>query len=405
MHTTSLLRIFRAWLISVTIIYLIAPTYTSLALRVVGVLLIFTLFLPVFFAKKLQVDAGIKERPLGYKIVLFFLVLQFFCAEYAINYYTGSGIVSTISDFIDGKNLYSSYQAYFKEENIAELSLGKIPAIIGLAATKSIFLYLFSSVFLGHESKTVSRMMLISVLPIVLVSLARGTFFEIFEILVVIVYGVSLHVKRFKARHALYALVIGLLFMGLFILNTLRRYEDAQSYFSGTCATFDYCFNPYGVSISFEYMIFVLSAYFSMGLFFLSSYISFLFDGELWASIFPFAATSFAGIMNDGLEREICRYFLDCRAVWMPELISWISFFGILMMYPILWYMLRFSGKLERRILSVGSRCSFPLLCLLLIYILSLPVGKFWTVSSQNIISTLIFMGAIIISKIRRKAA
>lgn len=405
MQTTSLVRTFRVWLIFVLSLYFLAPTSTSALLRVVGGVFFLTLFLPAFLIKEVQVGVSEKNRPLSWQAVAGLLVLQFVCVSYAINFYTGSSILSVISDSIAGENLYLSYQNYFREEGVAELSLAKIPAIFGLAITKSIFLFFFSAIFMGSEDKRLRKIMMLSALPIVLMSLARGTFFEIFEILVVIVYGFSLRIKRFRAKYIFYLTLLGVSFFFLFMLNTIRRYEDAESYFASTCATANYCFSPLGFVFYLEYAVYLLSTYFSMGVFFLSNYISVIADGNLLTSILPLASTGFSGLMNSGLERELCENYLDCRAVWMPEIISWVSFFGLVVIYPAVWMFIKIVNSFEIRLLKAGSRYSFPLLSLLLIYLLSLPVGKFWTVSSQNMLSTIFFVLAIMLTQKRARSA
>ncbi|WP_143129293.1 hypothetical protein [Variovorax sp. PDC80] len=385
-------------MIFILVLYLIAPTSTDALLRVVGGIFFLTLFLFAFLTAQTQVPGKIVGRALSLRTVVALLILQLVSVAYAINFYTGSSIFSVITGSLAGENLYLSYQNYFRDEGVAEFSIGKIPAILGLAATKSIFLFLFASVFLGNEPKGIRRVMMLSALPIVLMSMARGTFFEIFEILVVVAYGISLRTRRFKAKYVFYFLAVGISFFVLFILNTIRRYEDAESYFASSCATLNYCFSPYGFAFYVEYAIYLLSTYFSMGIFFLSNYISIIFSGNLLSSIFPLASTSFFGLMENGLERELCRRYLDCSAVWMPEVISWVSFFGLLIVFPAVWLFIRAANKFEIQALKTGSRYSFPILALLLIYLVSLPVGKFWTVSSQNILSTIFFGVAFVLS-------
>ena len=404
MYTTSLNRIMKIWIAFVGLLFLIAPANINAATRIVGILLLIFIFYPLFFGKNKTFKMEFISYPHSVLVTLIILLIQILLANYASAFYTGSNFIGVIADLQSGANRYSLYQEYFKEEGIGTFSILKIPAILSLALTKFIFLYLYSAIFTTSESVKFKILMSLSIFPVILISVSRGTFFEIFEILAMVVYGMSLGIKTIKLKNYLVVSVVLIIALILFIMNTVKRYESTSSYFGAGCITSIYCYKSVGLNFYLEYIIYILSTYFSMGIFFLSRYLDYLFNGYLLSSLFPLASVNIFGLVNDGLEKELCQLYLDCKAVWMPELISWISVFGIIFVFPVMWKVLLSIRSIEIYFLRKNNLYAFPILSLFLIYLLSLPVGKFWTVSSANILCSLFFCSLFIYhSKISAK--
>lgn len=389
----SLARLMKSWILILLLLYILAPTSTTLLTRVIGFTFVSTLFFPLFIFKN---DGNIEYSPGFNSLVKFkslsILILQFLCANYAINYYTGSTIASVITDSLTGANTYQQYQAHFKENELANFTLDKVPAILALAATKFIFLY-FIAAFIFKRSAIFEKIIFLSsVAPVALVGAARGTFFEIFEIFIISIYGAALITKKFKSIALFKYFTLALILIIIFMLNTMRRYENPTLYFESFCATTMYCYESIGLNFYIEYVFYLLSTYFSMGMFFLSKYLELITNGDYIGSLLPLYSTNLLGIYQGGLEAALCAYELDCRAVWMAELISWISVFGLFLSFIAIAALLFLLPKIEFYLYKNDNVFAFPCAALFFVYLISLPVGKFWTVSSQNILCTFAFV-------------
>lgn len=406
MINLSLARVMKQWILILLFLYLIAPTSTAILTRVIGLAFIFMIFSPLFLIRNNK-SKYIKYSPEfngldKYKSISI-LLLQFLFANYAISYYTGNNIVGVIADSLAGANTYRQYQEYFKENELANFTLAKMPAIFSLAAVKFIFIY-FVTAFIYKKSSVFEKIIfLTAVVPVILVGAARGTFFEIFEIFIISFYGIALVTKKFKPVTIAKFFLGAVFLIFAFMINTMRRYENSNSYFEGVCATTMYCYDSIGINFYIEYVFYLLSSYFSMGMFFLSKYLELIFEGAYMGSLLPLYSTSFLGIYQGGLEATLCAYEFDCRAVWMAELISWISVFGLILSFVAIAALMLLLTKIEYYLFKKNNIYAFPCAALLLIYLISLPVGKFWTVSSQNILCTFAFGALFLISNYKRR--
>ena len=399
MIRTSLSKLMKWWVFLLALLYLAAPTSINLGTRIIGIMFITLLFGRLLSTKEHIIEYAPNLQNLKISRIIILLAFQFFCMNYAASFYTGASIDSVIYNLVSGNNSYALYQNHFRENEISNFTITKVPAIFALAAVKFIFLYL-STALLFKKSEIFEKFLYAtSIIPIVLMASARGTFFEIFEIFVILTYGSALKIRKIRIKNIIYLAIISVVLISGFLINTMRRYEDPSNYFESICATSMYCFEPIGINFYIEYFLYVLSAYFSMGIFFLSSYIELLLNGQYIGSLMPFFSTDFFGFYQGGLEKSLCTNELDCRAVWMPELISWISVFGGLLVFLMLGTLLSSLSRIEKYIYKKESPFSFPVASLFFIYLVSLPVGKFWTVSSQNIVCTLVFVGLLIVSK------
>lgn len=400
--TATISYLLKIWIVSNCLLYLLSPSTTAFHLRVLGVFLLALLFAPLIGVRPQKVHFEVSHEGITGGRVFALLSVQLLCAEYALRFYTGSGIGSILSDFWSGVNIYAAYQQYFKEEGVAEFTLTKVPAILALASVKFLFLYCYSYVFVSAAGRATKRLLLLSAIPVLLIGVGRGTFFEVFEVLMVVLYGWSLRAGKFRIRHFVLVGSIGIIFLALFISNTIRRYPDVEAYFSSSCATSMYCFDYFGIDFYLEYVFYLLSTYFSMGIFLVSNYVSILFGGEVLWSILPLVSMAGFGVYEGGLEKYLCSAYVDCKAVWMPELITWIAFFGFLLVFPFAWLIVAIVPRVELYLMRRSSVFSFPVLYLIFLYMISIPVGKFWSVSSQNILCTIAFVGLLCVSGVKK---
>lgn len=380
-------------------LFLFAPNNLSFKHGLVFILLITLLFYPLVILrdkKKFSIDIRLPRKISSW--VLFLLILvEFALADYAARFYTGSGLLEAILNLISGESNYYNYQNHFAENKLSGLTLEKIPAIIAAAAVKGLYLFIISIFFLYRNKQKPRYFLLLCIIPLILFSIARGTFFEVFEITLSIFYFHKITSTKpsqsliTRIRNNLYLAVSFVLLTFLFSLNAASRYEDKSSFLEKTCSVGDFCFTPYTSFTTFEHSIYFLSGYFSTGLYFITQYILLLFDGKLLSSLIPFVTLSTFNIDKIGLTADLCNNYIDCGVAWQPDLFYWFSFFGLILclfIFPICFYYLI---KLEKILLENLNLYSLPLAYLLLVYLISIPVGNFFTTSSSSYICAIVF--------------
>lgn len=396
-QSPSILSFFRLWLIALMILYVLAPT-TIIGLNKMTGLIGFSLLYWVVFVKgKRCIVENSRPRAWSLTTLAILFIVEFFTANYAGSYYTGSSLVEAAGAVLSGANTYGSYQAHFLAANIRSTPIfDKLPAILSLAIAKGVFLMVASELFqrvrFGLHSLIV---LLIFTVPILLFCAARGTFFEVFEIVLGIIYfALATNAGRFispaKKMAGLGAVAVGfIVLVWLFAINTARRFGSFDAYLNRDCFT-NFCFSPYGFFEAGEYLLFQISTYFSMGAYFISEYIKAIISGELVHSLIPgYYLLSGEGVY--GLKKEMCGVYFDCGGVWVPEIFQLISIFGVftIAFIPVLLLMAR---RFELLVLRHNNRFSLPLLYLVLVFFVSLPVGKFYIGTSANIINTVVFI-------------
>lgn len=385
-------KIFRLWSIFLVGLFVLSPTNISAEYKIYGICSFFVIFMPwAFLGKHKEIIHHYNPVYVNGLGVLALIAMQIICAHYSISYYTGNTVVGALSDTFSGTNVYQSYQDHFKLSGIAQVPLWqRSPAIISLALVKFTFL-LTVTLFFTRSIKLFPLSQLIAATVIyACVGLARGTFFEIFEILIAYIYiGMAsgyLKSMPLTKKRALKASIFSVVAAApiLFIINTVRRYEGAAEYFSKACGV-NFCFSSMGINYYVEYAIFILSNYFSMGLFFLAHLASMIFEQGKVSILIPLYYEVVEVFGTGGIRGLICSSDITCKFVWVPDVMIIISIFGVLAPIFIALFF-DFIRKLERAALVRYNLYSLPFIYTVLLFILSLPVGNFYTVSSSTIL-------------------
>lgn len=400
-HRTGFVDLYSKWLFFIIILFLFAPHNIPLGNKIIFILLFFILFYPMFFIKDRYTSKSLLNIPstVGNSHLIVLLILQLFLGEYASRYYTGTGLFEALSQLIKGTNNYSLYQSYFSENNLNEFGIKKLPAIFAAAFLKGVFLYSISILVIYKDNSKPKYFLFLSIVPLVLFAISRGTFFEIFEIAFCVLYFYKISNKKIlnplKAKSIkknIYLLSVGASLAAAFSYNASRRYEDVSALINSECLLEEMCFTPYTSFVSIEHIVYLLSGYFAAGMYFVTEYVNLLLEGKVLSSMLPFATTKLFSSTEIGLVDDLCENYMYCSVSWQPELFSWFSFFGFifaLLIFSLFFYII---FKIEKKLLDNLNLYSLPLLYLLLIYILSIPVGRFYTVSSSNILCTIFFL-------------
>lgn len=312
---------------------------------------------------------------------------------YSTYFYTGKGIQEVVLSIVSSLSLYNDYQAFFEDQALGSFSLSKLPAIFSSFALKSILIY--STIFMFSSNNKRSKLdklwyslILISYL---FFSLARGTSFELFEILVLIWFCVKIkffiNQKKSKiiSANKIFMLLIALASISLYNYNIQARYSFSDDI---GCPTAQLCMATNSlilhISAPIAQLSNKLSGYFTFGILFSSVFIT-----DIWMSsfgsfvtyLFPSAFTS-----SNDIQVQICDIFLDCGAAWKPDVLKIIQNVGFLGLVFLIFTLGLFCRKLMAMILREPDFIKITLIFFIFLSMISIPIGNFVTASSSNII-------------------
>lgn len=332
-------------------------------------------------------------------------VAAIICSLYAAYFYTGQGPFDVMRNIANGVSNYNNYQNYFLDNSLSVMSLRKVPAIISLAVLKLSVIYIYTRLFFSRESGVSLRMgVCFSVVSAsyIYFSLARGTSFELFEILLLFFFLYKASNNRpFIAykfpKKAIYFILILLLAIGYYLYNLSSRYSFGEV---DVCMVQDMCIDDqsamYYLSPSLAGLSVKFSLYFSFGFY----YISKLFEYYMSLGLDGVVALILPGNYLDLRPAFLCKGTIDCGASWAPSLEKYIYSVGIFGAVIFVFIMGLFSRFLSYGVLA-GDVVSCGTLYFIFLLMVSLPVGNFITDSSSNLLSFLIFLSLLLVRKIR----
>lgn len=399
-----MMTLFRYWIIIIPLLLFVSPTDISLTHRVYGLLFFLIFFLTSYtYSNKRSHNITLEYAGVGRFFCVISIFIQILAVNFAIKYYTGSDIFTTVVNTANGINTYSDYQAYFAENEIGRLPiLSRMNAILLLALTKLIFVINVANFFLKSSKINAADIatVLLSTLIYVTFGLARGTFFEIFEILCAYAYFISMTSARlsnktkriiFSKRFIITAIITALIFIALFIINTIRRYDEVSKYFDTVCSS-NFCFTPIGVLPALEYVLFILTTYFANGAYTLAVLFEQTVIGNELLYLIPMQSMFFyIGVENSGVREMMCSQYVNCKFVWVPELTTILSIFGIFTVF-LTNLLIPKIYQLELFMLRKFSIFGIITLYFLFIFLLSLPVANFYLISSSSIVCTVVML-------------
>lgn len=405
----TLLPVFRLWLVGLVLLVAISPTDIPASYRFYLALVYLLLFFyPLFSSRygRMEGARAIQYTGIAFPWALLLLVIQFICIYLATLYYTGANYFTAFTSALSGQNTYGAYQQYFAEANISTSSAYVRGFYAGLlAAAKLIFVFSVINYFMCRRRSFGSAVFVVCACVLYLgFGLARGTFFEVFEVACAILYfWVMTSVSRGRRkitrnkRVVWFFAIAGIVLIGLFILNAMRRYEDSAAFFRECSSNF--CFNPVGLGNYLEFPFYLLTVYFGNGGFFIAS----LFDatvahGEASYLIPMQSVIENWGAKEFGLRALMCERYVSCRFVWTPEVATLISIFGILAI-PIVNTLLVQFGKFESFVLDNPSMPGMMLLYFVFVFCISLPTANFFLVSTPSIVAALVVVGVFVLRR------
>jgi hypothetical protein len=394
----TLLPVFRWWVIGLVALVAISPTDIPASYRLYLALVYLLLFAYPIVNRRydgMEAARAIIYTPLRFGWAVPLLLFQLMAVWIATQYYTGTNYPTALLAALSGENTYGAYQAYFAEARIAFTSpWQRAGYAILLAAAKLIFVFSVVNFYFGRERRAGgAAFMALSCGLYLGFGLARGTFFEVFEVTCAVVYfwvmtSVTrhLHMPR-RRKRVLYLLgVMAVLLIGLFILNAMRRYEDVSAFFRQCSSNF--CYNPVGISDFIEFPIYLLTVYFGNAGVFMASLLDVTLTRGVHGYLLPMQSV-LANWGGDefGLRAVMCERYVVCRFVWTPEVATVLSIFGILAI-PITNMLVVQLGRFESFVIRNASLSGMMLLYFAFVFCISLPTANFFTISSPSIIAT-----------------
>jgi len=323
---------------------------------------------------------------------IFLIVLAVLFSILLVRFYTGQTVSSVITNLASENSLYWEYQKHFLENELGVLTLRKAPFILMMFCFKLLLIYSFVSLISLKKTIALGEkiFLLVVSLSYLFFSAARGTGFELFEVLFLALYSLTERTARtkLKTRHKVFGtrkmLLIG--FLGILFLLMFSYYFNLRGTGSNY-VTREVRYDPNSVlsqiapplaRLSVE-----LAGYFAFGFFYTSVIIikTWLGSAEsFFAGLLPFGF-SMIGIKD--FRQEVCR-MIDCGAAWSPDvsiLINRFGFFGLLLFCFLIGRFFRYINSrksIDNRI--VAGMTNF----IIMLQMLSLPVGNFIIVSSSN---------------------
>ena len=184
----------------------------------------------------LDVKPRILDKHSYSKVSIIIMLYAIIFVPLYIRFYTGADLVSSIASFLsfnalDNESTYGSYQTYFEDANLKVFTFAKLPYIIGSGLLKFLYWALFIRTLAFKRKATFIEYLSVFVVTILYVfsGMARGTSFENFEIIMLVIYTALAREKLINHRNwfgskSQYLITIFLLLAGFyFILSRSLR--------------------------------------------------------------------------------------------------------------------------------------------------------------------------------------
>lgn len=301
-----------------------------------------------------------------------------------VNYYTGQTPISVINNLKNNVSLYYEYQTHFREQQISAFSITKLPFIFMLFYIKILLFYSYVSFLIIKKKLTkVEKLYLgIITLSFVYVGIARGTNFEFFELLILVIFTLLSRRNNAKlpVKELTKAFLLGCLMIFVFYNGISSRGVQFDYYISR-----DVYYDPSGIipSISpfLSFITLIIYDYLGFGFFYISKYVSelwFASGAHFFAGLLPFGFHAFDGIKI----QEQMIGIVDFGVRWHPDfaiITNSIGYFGFLILFFLLGVFAKYI-QLNHN----GNTITLLTTFLILLQMIAIPIGNFVFVASSS---------------------
>lgn len=334
--------------------------------------------------KEIKYESWIINR--GGKTPIMIGLFSIFASMIAAYFYTGQTPLSLLNLIINDTSIYYEYQSYAKDQMIHVFTLKKIPFILCMFFVKFILFYGYISYIIIKEKITFAEKISLLLITIahIYFGFARGTNFEFFELLLLIVFVLFMKVYK-KHFYLLKRIPIILGLSAIMIYAFYSRIIDRGVDFNVN-SSFEFhvdangFMNTYFPEITQFSMI--LYNYFGFGFVYISNFLNNIWFSSLNNFFYALIPKGFE--LNGASIQDRTWNFINMRARWHPDSMVFINDYGVIILAIIIIIL----GILSRALSEAKTTNTMSFLAQFLIFLqlVSLPIGNFVFISSATLL-------------------
>jgi hypothetical protein len=356
-------------------------------------------------------DRGDQEKVQGSWLIrqdrlslCFISALSILFSLIAVKYYTGQTPMSVYNNLVQHKSLYNLYQAFFAINQRYILSIQKLPYVFMLFFIKWVLFYSYTSFLVAKERlcRFDAFYLLMITAPHIYTAIARGTNYEYFEILMLIIYAVFTKARKKNINIKSFAIIgiLGCMMILVFSLGIRARGYYFNNYISDDVLFDSNSFLSKSLPL-IAYIVGIMYGYFGHGFYYVANYINNIWFYSVSNFITGMLPSGF--VITKGTQiNSMVAQIIDVGVKWHPDtvnLINQLGYFFFIILFLIL-------GMISKKIsMSYKNSVAYLTNFMIVLQMISLPVGNFVTASSASklIVITLAFywMWVIYYNKIR----
>lgn len=307
-------------------------------------------------------------------------------ATMVVKYYTGQTPLDVLTNIKRNVSVYYQYQTFFRENARDVLSISKLPFMFMMFYTKSLMFYSYMVFFNKGEKTTKFELfyVLLVTLAYLYIGIGRGTMYEFFEMAMIVIFVVFSNEKVKSTKNKIKSLAIMAIIVTIAIYMFYWGLEARGVVFNYNIS--NDVFYDYGAFIPTRipfvgFVTLILYSYFGFGFYYMSSYISKVWlssYGNLIAGLIPYGYV----IIGGRTLQEHMKMTVHMGAKWHPDAAKFIHQYGYIGLLLICFFL----GFILRKMEFEGQNTPMSKLTrfIVLLQMVSLPVGNFVTVSSSS---------------------
>lgn len=335
------------------------------------------------------VTSWLENQPNYIFVMLSIIAIVF--SYLVVRFYTGLTFQTVIYNIKDGISNYAQYQKHFAENQISEFSLSKLPFIFMMAFVK--FNLFYGSLSLTLNCNKIQSLGFFKIVYLIAaacsylyIGLARGTNFEMFEFIVLIITLLLAKNKKqkIKLKKMIFSTILIFISVLVFVEVIGQRGGDGSiSYYISRDVFYDEnsFISKYFPSIAM--LLLSVYSYFGFGFFYGMVFLNKVFFAS-FANTMIFTLPLFPKMFNQPSAGELMRNLVDMGARWNPDQYVFIAEFGLILLFIVSFI----QGLIVRQNKSkyVGTIQANDMLVnfLIILQMLSFPTGNFIIASSSS---------------------
>ncbi|HFX3824561.1 TPA: O-antigen polymerase [Enterococcus faecium] len=339
--------------------------------------------------RSLKVVSWLTDQPNYVFIIL--IVISILFSFLVVRFYTGQTFQTVLNNIKNGISNYAQYQKYFSENQISEFSISKLPFIFMMAFVK--FNLFYGSFSLILTCNKIKKLNFIKILYLVTgtcsylyIGIARGTNFEMFEFVVLIITLILSKSKNQKINLKRIVFLSLIILMSVLIFIEVigqRGGSEVITYYISRDVFYDA--NSI-IARNFPRITMLLLSvydYFGFGFYYGAVFLNDVFFSSLKSSLI-YTFPLFPKIFNQLSSSEQMKNLVDMGARWNPDQYVFITNFGIICLFLFTFIlgviMCRQKNKFNEIILANDVMINF----FIILQMLSFPIGNFIMLSSSS---------------------